>query len=65
MNNKSNPNHWQKHSLNWEILGSPLRPNAEDMSFVTKGIFPILKLKASPVERVVILGVISSSDDHL
>ncbi|MBL1210749.1 methyltransferase domain-containing protein [Geminocystis sp. GBBB08] len=50
-------NHWQKFSTNWEVIGSPLRPNEEDISFIETEILAKLKLNLSIIYRVVILGV--------
>ena len=36
MNSTTTDNHWHNHSKQWDKLGSPLRPNHEDLSFYKK-----------------------------
>lgn len=52
-----NKNHWRKMPFVWEIIGHPLRPNAEDLGFLQQEILPKIKLNSSEFKRVIILGV--------
>jgi SAM-dependent methyltransferase len=49
----STPEHWQRISRRWNLVGSPLRPIAEDQEQFTR----LLELETSPALRGLILGV--------
>lgn len=49
----STPEHWQRISRRWILVGSPLRPLADDVAQFTR----LLQLESSPALRGLILGV--------
>src|SRR6187397_2166487 len=49
--------HWQSHSLGWELIGSPLRPAPDDMAIVATAVSELGEVARQRGLSVLILGV--------
>ena len=57
MLNQSSEAHWKNYFKWWDIIGSPLRPDPQDLDFLKLEVLPKLKAVSFDIKKVVLLGV--------
>jgi SAM-dependent methyltransferase len=50
-------NHWEKHAKQWELVGQPLRPSAEDTDCFSDVVRQYAKANSEPAPLALLLGV--------
>src|SRR5262245_19607035 len=47
--------HWNHYSARWQLVGAPLRPGPEDISYLSESVARLLERR--PGDRALLLGV--------
>ena len=53
----ANPDHWSQHARQWSLIGSPLRPSAEDISLLEQAVTAWSAANRSAAPRALLCGV--------